>query len=127
MSKDSSYEGMSEPECIVSEYLRDELKIWWHYEFPIFVFDEKERPRVWIPDFFLPNLGIYIEVVGSRKDWEDNKQNYQNRQKIFKKNKFNVIFIHFWRKDWRSHTIRMIQRIEDARYNEVKNLFRKKN
>ena len=94
----SIYEDMSVPERIVSEYLRDELKVWWHYEFPIFVYDEKERPRVWTPDFFLPNLGMYIEVVGSQKNWENLKQDYQYRQKIFKRNKVNVVFIHFWKK-----------------------------
>ena len=124
MPKESIYEDMSEPERIVSEYLRDELHVWWHYEFPIFVYDEKERPRVWTQDFFLPNLGMYVEVVGSRKNWEDNKQNYQYRQRVFKQNKVNVVFIHFWKKDWRTHVIRMIQRIENARYVEVEKMLK---
>jgi hypothetical protein len=120
--KESIYEDMSEPERIVSEFLRYELNIWWHYEFPIFVYDEKERPRVWSPDFFLPNLGMYIEVVGSKKNWEDNRKNYQYRQKIYKNNKVNIIFIHFWREDWKSHTVQMIQRIENARHAKVQKL-----
>jgi hypothetical protein len=65
---------MSEPERVVSEYLRDGLGIWWKYEFPIFVYDEKKRPRVWTPDFFLEKLNIYVEVVGSEKNWEDNEE-----------------------------------------------------
>jgi hypothetical protein len=65
---------MSEPERVVSEYLRDELGIWWKYEFPIFVYDEKKRPRVWTPYFFLEKLNIYVEVVGSEKNWEDNEE-----------------------------------------------------
>ena len=122
VAKDSVYEDMSEPERIVSEYLRDELDVWWIYEFPIFVKDEKERPRVWTPDFFLPTLGMYVEVVGSQKIWEDKEQNYQYRQKIYKDNKVNVVFIHFWREDWRSHTVRMIQRIDNARHAEVEKM-----
>ena len=125
VSKDSVYEDMSEPERIVSKYLRDELDIWWLYEFPIFVKDEKGRPRVWTPDFFLPNLGMYVEVVGSEKNWEDGRQDYQYRQGIYKINKVNVIFIHFWKDDWRNHIVEMIQKIENARHVKVEKMLDK--
>jgi hypothetical protein len=121
MSKESVYQDMSEPERIVSEYLR-ELNIWWLYEFPIFVYDEKERPRVWTPDFYLQNLRMFLEVVGSEKNYEDAKQNYQYRQKIFKKNKIDVIFVHFWKEDWRTHVVDMIRRIENVRHSQVRKM-----
>jgi len=125
LPKDSVYTDMSEPEIGVSTYLRDELSLWWEYESPIFVKDEKDRPRVWTPDFFLPKLGMYIEVVGSEKNWEDGQQNYQYRQQIYRNNKVNVIFIHYWKEDWKNHTTEMIQRIENLRHAEVRKMLKK--
>ena len=113
---------MSEPERVVAEFLRDELKIWWRYESPIFVYDEKDRPRLWTPDFFLPNLGMFVEVVGSEKNWEDNRQNYQYRKKIFKSNDCHVIFVHFWKQNWKKHTINKIREIENYRHANVEKM-----
>jgi hypothetical protein len=58
----------------------------WRYQSPVFVYDEKGRPRVWTPDFYTPKLGIYIEVCGSENF------NYAYREKIYEKNSFPVIF-----------------------------------
>lgn len=88
MSKDSVYDHMEESEKLVASYLR-ELNIWWIYESPVFVYDEKGRPRVWTPDFYLPKLGIYIEVCGGRND-----KSYGFREEIYKKNDIFVIFVH---------------------------------
>ncbi len=117
-----SYKDMSRPEKTVAKFLRDELDLWWHYEFPIFVYDEKKRPRVWTPDFFLPKLGMYVEVVGSEKAYFDKSQNYQYRQEIFEANNCIVIFVHYWKKDWRSHLIRMIHEFESQRHAEVQRM-----
>lgn len=53
----SVYENMSKPEKEVCAHLR-ELNLWWHYEQPVFVYDHMERPRVWTPDLYIPELGI---------------------------------------------------------------------
>ena len=49
----SDHDKMSPPEREVSKLL-DDLGIWWKFEFPLFVYDENDRPRIWTPDFFLP-------------------------------------------------------------------------
>lgn len=64
--KNSVYSDMEESEKQVAKCLR-ELDLWWQYEFPVFVYDEKKRPRVWTPDFYIPKLGMYIEVCGSEE------------------------------------------------------------
>ena len=61
--KDSVYADMKESEKQVAEYLR-ELDLWWWYEYPVFVYDEKKRPRVWTPDFYIPNLGMLRFIEG---------------------------------------------------------------
>lgn len=57
----SVYADMTPHEKEVANYLQ-ELGLWWQYESPVFVYDEKDRPRVWTPDFYIPKLGMYVEV-----------------------------------------------------------------
>ena len=48
----------------VAGYL-DELGISYEFEYPVFVKDERGRPRLWTPDFYLIDIKIYIEVYES--------------------------------------------------------------
>ena len=75
----SIYSGMTDLEKNFAEFLKQELNFWWWYEYPVFVYDEKDRPRVWTPDFYIPKLGMFIEVCGST-DFD-----YEYREKIYKK------------------------------------------
>lgn len=112
--KHSIYSDMEYSEKQVAEYLK-ELGLWWLYEFPVFVYDEKERPRVWTPDFYIPKLGMYIEVCGSENF------NYKYRKKIYKKNSYHVVFIHFYKnkRKWKNYLIKRIMEIEEKRHDEV--------
>jgi len=112
--KDSIYADMEKSEKQVANYLR-ELDLWWIYEFPVFVYDEKKRPRVWTPDFYIPKLGMYVEVCGSEKF------DYKYREKIYKKNGYPVIFVHFYKKEekWKNYLIARIREIEEKRHDEV--------
>jgi len=87
----------------------------WKYQFPVFVYDDQDRPRVWTPDFYIPKLGIYIEVCGSKKF------NYEYRRKIYEKNEFPVIFIHYYkeRKKWKNFLLKSIEEIEALRHSEI--------
>jgi hypothetical protein len=61
----SMYHDMTESERQVSEYLT-KLDLEHIFQFPLFVYDDKDRPRVWTPDFYIPKLGIYEEVQVQR-------------------------------------------------------------
>ncbi|MGV8171755.1 MAG: hypothetical protein ACP5OA_03630 [Candidatus Woesearchaeota archaeon] len=113
----SVYENMQKSEKEVSEYLQ-RLKLWWQYEQPVYVLDEKERPRVWTPDFYLPELGIYIEVCGSEKF------DYQYRSDIYFRNKLPIIFVHRYKnpKEWQEHIIKKIIEIQGIRMKKIKDL-----
>ncbi len=112
--KDSVYADMEDSEKQVANYLK-ELALWWVYEFPVFVYDEKKRPRVWAPDFYIPKLGMYVEVCGS-KDFD-----YEYRERIYKKNGYYVIFAHLYKekKKWKNYLVKRIMEIEEKRHNEV--------
>ncbi|NIO37726.1 hypothetical protein GTO27_08485, partial [Candidatus Bathyarchaeota archaeon] len=92
-----------------------ELGLWWLYEFPVFVYDEKKRPRVWTPDFYIPKLGMYIEVCGSEEF------NYKYRKKIYKENGYHVVFVHYYKKkeEWKKYLVKRVTEIEEKRHDEV--------
>ena len=100
------YEGMTYAEKEVARYLHS-INLHWIFEHPIFIQDERGRPRVWTPDFYLPELGTYIEVCG--KD----RKCYSYREKIFKKNRVRTIF-------WKKFLVREISRINGLRSDKIK-------
>ena len=111
------YPDMMDSERHVAKFL-DELGLQWIFEFPVFVYDERKRPRVWSPDFYIPRLGIYIEVCGSREI------SYKYREKIYRDNNIPVIYIHFYKQQekWRIFLIRRIKEIEEHRHSEAQKL-----
>ena len=113
----SVYEGMTNAEKKVADCLQD-LRLWWWYEFPVFVYDEKDRPRVWTPDFYIPKLGMFIEVCGTKL------KDYDYREKIFKKNGYHIVFLHLYKKEnkWEQYLIQKIMEIEDLRHSEIKKM-----
>ncbi|MGB9914999.1 MAG: hypothetical protein ACPLIG_03270 [Candidatus Bathyarchaeales archaeon] len=109
---------MSGAEREVADFLK-KLNLWWIYQAPVFVYHDKERPRVWTPDFYLSNLGIYIEVCG-REDID-----YAYRERIYKKNRFNVIFLHLFKENsWKNYLIKRIFEIENYRHDETLKIIR---
>jgi len=110
----SVYEDMRESEKEVARYLKH-LGLKWIYEFPVFIFDEKDRPRVWSPDFYIPKFGMYIEVCGS-KDFD-----YTYRDRIYKDNGYNVIFVHLFKEPekWKNFLVKRIIEIEELRHDDI--------
>jgi len=111
---ESVYADMSESEREVAAYLQ-ELGLYWKYESPIFVYDEKGRPRVWTPDFYIPKLGMHVEV------WSSAERDHTYREEIYKRNDYNVIFVHAYKhqKDWKRFLVKRIMAIEEQRHDEV--------
>jgi len=82
------------------------------------LYDERNRPRLWTPDFFIPELGIYIEVCGSKAF------DYDYREKVYRDNGLNVIFLHFYKKVryWRRFLFRRIKEVEDQGHSDASKL-----
>ena len=49
----SFFADMKHSEIQVANFLK-ELGLHWIYESPVFIHDEKNRPRIWTPAFFIP-------------------------------------------------------------------------
>ncbi len=116
---ESVYADMHDSEKLVASYLK-ELGLWWSYETPVFVYDEKERPRVWTPDFYLPKFGMYIEVCGS-EDFD-----YKYREKIYQDNSLHVIFVHAYKDPamWKKHLVTKMLDIEEERHTQTMRMIR---
>jgi len=110
----STYHDMTESERQVSEYL-NKLELDHIFQFPVFVYDDKNRPRVWSPDFYIPELGMYVEVQGSKD------VNYDYRKTIYKKNGIPIIFIHFFKDEekWKNYFIVTMKEFAEAKYQQV--------
>jgi hypothetical protein len=89
---------MTFPERRVAECLK-KLNIEWIYEQPVFVWNDDDRPRVWSPDFYFAQFGIYLEVYGS------NDFGYNYRKRFFTKNSYCVIFLYCFKgmEKWEYH------------------------
>jgi hypothetical protein len=111
---ESVYSDMKDSEKEVAEYLK-KLGLFWRYESPVFVYDEKGRPRVWTPDFCIPKFGIYIEVCGS-EDFD-----YKYRKQIYRDNGIFTVFVHHYKDEgkWQTYLRKRIMEIEEYRHSEV--------
>jgi hypothetical protein len=111
------YDKMTNTEKEVANYL-EARKLWWVFQFPVFVYDEKEIPRLYSPDFYIPKLGLFIEVCGSEKF------DYEYRKTIYEKNGITVVFLHHYKhpKEWKSYLAKRIAEIEQQRETESKKL-----
>ena len=121
----SFFADMKHSEIQVAHFLK-ELGLHWIYESPVFLLDEKDRPRMWTPAFYIPKLIMYIEVCGGGKHI-----NYEYRQKIYRKHGFHVIFVHFYkerkdwkRKRWKNYIVKRIKEIAEKRHDEVMKLIK---
>ena len=113
MNFNSVFDNMTSAEIKVSEYI-NQLGLWWQFEQPVFVFDDKQRPRVWTPDFYIPELGIYIEVKGNR-NW-----NYEFREKVYELNRIPVIFVSIQSQQWKQDLFTGIHAIHQSRWEKIK-------
>ncbi|MBI4010034.1 MAG: hypothetical protein HY361_02460 [Candidatus Aenigmarchaeota archaeon] len=116
--RNSIYEDMTLAEKRVADFLK-ERHIRWNFEQPVYVRDNKKRPRVWTPDFFLPELGIYLEVCGAkRRSYKFRKEVYEHED-----NKVPVIFVHTYKVNrWKEFVLNAIKRLHEDRSKIVSNL-----
>lgn len=113
----SIYDNMTSPEKEVADYFR-EIDLWWVFEFPVFVWDDGDRPRLFTPDFYIPELGLFVEVCGSKEF------DYEYRKMVYEKNGIHVVFLHYYKNSakWKSFLAERIREIEQQRKTEAKKL-----
>lgn len=112
-----SYDKMTNAESIVADFLKAN-KIWWEFERPVVLKDDFDRVRIWSPDYYLPELGIYIEVAAS-----GNEDSYKYRHSVYEKNKIPIIFVNpYKQKDWQAWLISCMNDIHNHRWALIKSV-----
>ena len=122
MQKESIYNRMTTSEREVAGVLK-KMNIEWSYEHPVFVWDDNGRPRVWAPDFYLSQFGIYLEVCGSKNF------NYEYRKRVLSTNGYCVIFLHVFKgaEQWKTHLVNYLTLFLLQRNRTFNTIFEKMN
>jgi len=91
------------------------------YESPVTVNDQQNNLRIWYPDFYLPEYGIYLEYNGinGNLDYDIGKA---RRESTYKKNGLEVINIghHIQPGQLENHILDGIYGIQKERYSRIK-------
>jgi len=91
------------------------------YESPLLIQDDDKKQRIWHPDFYLPEYGIYLEYYGIKGNADyNNSKNKKNS--IYQKMNLGVISIES--KDIKSNNLEIyiineIYRIQKSRYSNI--------
>jgi len=106
--------AMSYQEKRVASYLKNK-NINYVIEPQLMLKDKWGKLRAFYPDFFLYDLGIYLEVCGA-----DRSEDYGRRKEAYKKNHIDIIFVETFKDDykWKYHLDKSIQEIQ-ARRQEI--------
>ncbi|PKN62695.1 MAG: hypothetical protein CVU57_22825 [Deltaproteobacteria bacterium HGW-Deltaproteobacteria-15] len=111
-----SYRFKSEGEKRIAGFL-DENSIKYQYEQGVLVNYPMNKPRIWYPDFYLPEFGAYIEYFGL-----SGRQNYDRgikaKETSYSKTGLNVIPVYPWtfNEDWRGYIMRELKSVTIGKY-----------
>ena len=100
-------------------YFLESNSIKYHYE-PGLLINSDEKPRIWYPDFYLPEFGAYIEYFGLA-----GKQNYdegiKRKETLYSKTGLAVISVYPWTftGDWQEYILEELERITIGRYKNL--------
>jgi len=95
----------------VADFLT-EKKFKWKFQPSISVIDTEDGLRPFISDFYLIDLGIYIDVYGAERNRHHNR-----KREIYKKNKVPIIDVETYmnENDWKKNILRRIKEIQEKR------------
>lgn len=104
----------SEGERRIGEFL-DSYGIRYRYEQGVLV-EDKGKPKIWHPDYFLPEFGIYLEYFGLAGE-PDYDRGIKRKKKIYSEMGLEVISVYPWHfcDDWRGYILDNIEGIQNKR------------
>lgn len=109
----------SEGERRIADFLeRNSIK--YHYEPALLINSAYEKPRIWYPDYYLPEFGAYIEYFGLV-----GHQNYDEGIKIKETQYYEeglaVIPVYPWTftGNWQEYIMKELERITISRYENL--------
>lgn len=117
--RETPYKYKSEGERRIAGFL-DENSIRYRYEQGVLVNHPKNKPRIWYPDFFLPEFGAYIEYFGL-----SGRQNYDRgiraKESAYSRTGINVIPVYPWtfNENWKGYIMGELRGITIRSYRNL--------
>ncbi len=112
----------SKGEIKIADFL-DEMGIKYLYEQGILVEDYQQKQRIWYPDFYLPEFGMYIEYFGVVND-RDYEKGIHKKNAVYKKMTLDVIGIYpyMFKENWKKYIIGSIGQKVERQYDRFLDL-----
>ena len=95
--------------------LLDSYDIRYRYEQGVLV-EDKEKPKIWHPDFYLPEFSVYIEYFGLAGN-QDYDLGIKRKKHIYSEMGLDVIPVYPWTfyDDWQGYVMGSLRGILDRR------------
>jgi len=108
----------SEGERRIADFLEGN-SIRYHYE-PALLVNSDQKPRIWYPDFYLPEFGAYIEYFGlvGIQNYDDG---IKRKETLYSKAGLAVIPVYPWAfsENWEEYIMSELRRITIDRYSNL--------
>ena len=104
----------SEGERRIGQFLND-YGIHYTYEQGVLVTDQ-DKPKIWHPDFYLPEFAAYIEYYGLAGNHDYNR-GIQRKTAVYAANGLDVVPVYLWtfHDDWQGYIIESLHDISTRR------------
>ena len=101
-------------------YFLDTNSIRYQYESGILVQSAEKKPRIWYPDFYLPQFGAYIEYYGLAGQPNYDK-GIKAKQSVYCKMGLDVTSVYPWMfsENWQGYIMRDLKRTTKRRYRNL--------
>jgi hypothetical protein len=109
----------SEGERRIADFL-EKNSVKYNYEQGVLVNFPYDKPRLWYPDFYLPEFGVYIEYYGLV-----GRQNYDRgikiKEAVYSKMGLDVIPVYPWTfaDDWGGYLMKELEQVTIKRYRDL--------
>jgi len=101
-------------------YFLENNSIRYQYEAGVLVNSSYNKPRIWYPDFYLPEFGSYIEYYGlaGKKNYD---RGIKTKEAIYSKMGFDVIPVYPWMftEKWQGYIMKELERVTSQRYKNL--------
>ena len=109
----------SEGERRIANFLESN-SIKYHYEPALLINPANQKPRIWYPDFYLPEISAYIEYFGlvGRQNYD---KGIKTKETVYSKTGLAVIPVYPWTfaGDWQEYIMKELERITVRRYENL--------
>jgi len=110
----------SEGERRIAYFLEDN-SIRYQYE-PGVLVNSDDKPRIWYPDFHLPEFATYIEYFGlaGKQDYD---KGIKTKETVYSKMGLNVMPVYPWMfaEDWQGYIMKELKNVTVQRYRKLMN------